>query len=108
MGPGVEGTPLWDLLLHQGSQAQIKSMGQEGAEAWRRSAEAQAPEDVSPLVVYLATEQAGNVTGCVFDSFRNFIAIYDDPPRFWKTIDKKKDRGLAEDLAELMPKTLTA
>lgn len=89
-------------------QARIKSMGKGGAEAWRRSAEAQAPEDVSPLVVYLATEQAGSVTGCVFDSFRNFIAIYDDPPRFWKTIDKREDRWLPEELALLMPKTLTA
>lgn len=88
-------------------QARIKSMRQEAAEAWRQSTEAQAPEDVSPLVVYLATEQAGNVTGCVFDSFRNFIAIYDDPPRFWKTIEKKENRWLAEELVELMPKTLT-
>ena len=89
-------------------EARKASMGAEKAEEWRRSLEACRPEDVSPLVVYLASPQAGNVNGCVFDIAHNFIGIYDDPPRLHRTIMKKEGRWLPEELVELMPKTLVA
>lgn len=53
-------------------------------------------------------EQASSVTACVFDVFHNFIAIYEEPPRFMQTIVKQGDRWTPEELVEVMPKTLAA
>ncbi|MDO8490528.1 MAG: SDR family oxidoreductase [Dehalococcoidia bacterium] len=88
-------------------QARRKSWGEEKAEAWRKAVESETPEDVSPLVVYLASEQAGNISGCIFDVHGGFIALYDDPPRFTRTLVKKGGRWLPEELAQLAPQTLT-
>lgn len=87
-------------------QARRKSWGEEKAEAWRKAVESETPEDVSPLVVYLASEQAGDISGCIFDVHAGFIALYDDPPRFSRTL-MKKGRWLPEELAQAIPQTLT-
>ena len=89
-------------------QTWVKSVGQEKADEFKRQLEARKPEDVSPMVVFLATEQASSITACVFDVTYNYIAIYDDPPRFWRIITKKEGRWLPDELVGLMPKTLTA
>jgi NAD(P)-dependent dehydrogenase (short-subunit alcohol dehydrogenase family) len=89
-------------------EARKRSWGEEQAEEWRRLTETRTPEDVSPLVVYLASEQAGNINGCVFEVRGNFIGMYADPPRLGGTIRKKAGRWLPEELAELMPRTMAA
>ena len=86
--------------------ARKKSWGEEKAEAWRKAVESETPEDVSPLVVYLASEQGGHLNGCIFDVHAGFIALYDDPPRFARTLLKKDGRWSAEELAEIVPQTL--
>ena len=48
-------------------EARKRSWGEKEAEEWRRTTESRTPEDVSPLVVYLASEPAGNINGCVFE-----------------------------------------
>lgn len=89
-------------------EARKRSLGEKEAEEWRRQTESRTPEDVSPMVVYLASEQAGNINGCVFEVRGNFIGMYADPPRLGGTIRKKEGRWLPEELAELMPQTLAA
>lgn len=89
-------------------QAWVKSMGVEKADAQKRIVETMAPEDVSPLVVFLASDRASNVTSCVFDVFHTSIAIYDDPPRQWRQISKEEGRWQLDELAQVMPQTLCA
>lgn len=89
-------------------QQRVKTLGAEKAVEWKKNMEASAPEDVSPLIVYLASEQAGPVTGCVFEVRDDFIGLYDDPPRISKTILKGGETWTPEELVEFLPKTLTA
>jgi len=62
------------------------------------------PEDVSPLLVYLATDEAANINGCVFWVAGGEIGIYPEPTPI-KTIFKK-GRWTPDELIEIMPKTL--
>ena len=64
------------------------------------------PEDVASLVVYLASEKADNVNGCVFEVWHGHIGIYNDPPPIEQVL-WKDGRFTPEELAEIMPNTLT-
>lgn len=88
-------------------EATIEKLGAEQAEQWKRVLEAADPADISPLVVYLASEAASSITGCVFDIREGYIAIYDDPPRLARTILKPDGRWLTEELRDVVPDTLT-
>ncbi|MDP3879931.1 MAG: SDR family NAD(P)-dependent oxidoreductase [Dehalococcoidales bacterium] len=60
------------------------------------------PEGLAPFVAYLATEEAGSVSGTVFRVVGNEIAIYADPEEKYLI---KKDAGLwtVDELAEAVP-----
>jgi NAD(P)-dependent dehydrogenase (short-subunit alcohol dehydrogenase family) len=64
------------------------------------------PEDVAGLVVYLASEKAGNVNGCVFEVWHGHVGIYVDPPPVEQVLSKE-GTWTVEELAEAMPATLT-
>ena len=64
------------------------------------------PEDVANLVVYLASEKADNVNGCIFEVWHGHVGIYTDPPPVEQVLEKD-GRWTPEELAEAMPKTLT-
>jgi multifunctional beta-oxidation protein len=68
--------------------------------------EALRPEDVSTLVVYLASELADHINGCIFEVYRGHVGIFVDPPPVQQII-WKDGSWTAEELAQLMPKTLT-
>jgi NAD(P)-dependent dehydrogenase (short-subunit alcohol dehydrogenase family) len=89
-------------------EARKRSWGEKEADEWRRLTESRTPEDVAPLIVFLATEQAGNINGCVFEVRGNFIGMYADPPRLGVTLRKKEGRWLPEELVEMMPQALAA
>ncbi|NLE09106.1 MAG: SDR family oxidoreductase [Dehalococcoidales bacterium] len=64
------------------------------------------PEDIAALVVYLASEKADNINGCVFEVWRGHVGIFKDPP----PVDQilwKDGRWTPEELAETMPQTIT-
>jgi len=63
-------------------------------------------ETVAPLVIYLATEEAANINGQIFDITGGKLAIYSEPVQI-KTIFKKEGIWTQEELTELIPKTLT-
>jgi len=63
------------------------------------------PEDVSPFVVFLATDEAANINGCVFAVHGRDIGIYPDPAQA-RTIHKE-GRWTVHELIKIVPETLT-
>jgi NAD(P)-dependent dehydrogenase (short-subunit alcohol dehydrogenase family) len=80
--------------------------------AWRgtpdemRKLEENQPEDTAVLVVYLASEAAKDINGCIFEVYKGHVGIFEEPPPV-KQIIYKDGSFTAEDLARLMPETLT-
>lgn len=64
------------------------------------------PEDVATLVTYLASEQAGNINGCIFEVFKNRVGIFTEPQPLEQVL-WKDGRWTPEELARVMPETLT-
>jgi NAD(P)-dependent dehydrogenase (short-subunit alcohol dehydrogenase family) len=64
------------------------------------------PEDVASLVVYLASEQAGNINGSIFEVWSGHVGIFIEPPPVENAIDKEGG-WTPEELAKLIPQTLT-
>jgi len=88
-------------------EAWIKMWGAELAEKrLKQMLELNQPEDVAGLVVYLASEKADNVNGCVFEVWYGHIGIFVDPPPLEQVL-KKDGRWTVEELVEKMPATLT-
>jgi NAD(P)-dependent dehydrogenase (short-subunit alcohol dehydrogenase family) len=73
--------------------------------AWRGTKELTArmstllPEDIAPLVAYLASEQAGQVNGSIFEVWHGHVGIFQDPPPVAHSIDKQGSWSVAELLA---------
>jgi short-subunit dehydrogenase len=63
-------------------------------------------EDVASLVVFLASEQADHINGCIFKVRRGHVSIFTDPPPVQQKL-KKDGSWTAEELAEAIPRTLT-
>jgi 3-oxoacyl-[acyl-carrier protein] reductase len=80
--------------------------------AWRGSKEitpsmaVNLPEDVAPLVAYLASEQADNVTGRTFEVWHGHVGIFVEPPPVEQII-RKQGSWTLEELAKLVPDKLT-
>ena len=88
-------------------EAWIKMWGKELAERrLKQMLELNQPEDVAGLVVYLATDKADNVNGCVFEVWHGHIGIYVDPPPLEQVL-WKDGRWTPEELVETIPSTLT-
>jgi NAD(P)-dependent dehydrogenase (short-subunit alcohol dehydrogenase family) len=88
-------------------EAWAKMWGAELAERRvKQMLEVNQPEDVAGLVVYLASEKAHNVNGCVFEVWHGHIGIFDDPPPVAQVLSKD-GHWTPDDLAEAMPATLT-
>jgi NAD(P)-dependent dehydrogenase (short-subunit alcohol dehydrogenase family) len=77
-----------------------------GAKAKIESFEANRPEDVVALVIFLASEAADNINGCVFEVFNGHVGIYEEPPPV-KQVLWKRGHFSPEELARLIPQTLT-
>jgi NAD(P)-dependent dehydrogenase (short-subunit alcohol dehydrogenase family) len=80
--------------------------------AWRGTKEhipqlaANRPEDVASLVVYLASEQADHINGCIFEVRRGHVGMYVEPPPVLKVL-RKEGSWTAEELAQAIPESLT-
>jgi len=85
-------TKMWGEELAEGRLTQMLELNQ--------------PEDVASLVVYLASEKADNINGCVFEVWHGHVGIYRDPPPVEQVL-WKDGRWTPEELAETMPGTLT-
>ena len=65
-----------------------------------------ASEDVAPIVVYLASDQAANINGQVFFATGGRVGLYASPTQI-KTVFKK-GRWTVEELLSIMPGSLAA
>ena len=80
--------------------------------AWRGSKEVlprmalNRPEDVASLVIYLASEKANRINGCIFEVWHGHVGIFNEPPFVEKVINKT-DGWTTEELARELPRTLT-
>jgi NAD(P)-dependent dehydrogenase (short-subunit alcohol dehydrogenase family) len=80
--------------------------------AWRgaplkiKEFEENRPEDVAVLVVYLASEAAGDINGCIFEVYNGHIGMFEEPPPV-KGVIYKDGSFTPEDLVKIMPQTLT-
>jgi NAD(P)-dependent dehydrogenase (short-subunit alcohol dehydrogenase family) len=97
-----------EMLQEKGlKEAWVKMWGVELAEKrLKQMLEVNRPEDVAGLVVYLASDKADNVNGCVFEVWHGHIGIYVDPPPVEQVL-WKDGRWTAEELNEAVPATLT-
>lgn len=77
-----------------------------GAEKIIEEFEVNRSEDVAVLVVYLASEGADHINGCVFEVYNGHVGIYEEPPPV-KQVLWKKGQFTPEELAKLVPETLT-
>ena len=64
------------------------------------------PEDIASLVVYLSSEQADHVNGCIFEVWRGHVSVFQDPPPILEAL-KKQGSWTTEELMEAIPRTLT-
>jgi NAD(P)-dependent dehydrogenase (short-subunit alcohol dehydrogenase family) len=80
--------------------------------AWRGAVdknpkvEVNRPEDTAALVVYLASEQADHINGCIFEVWRGHVGLFTDPPPVQQVL-KKEGAWTTEELAKAIPQTLT-
>ncbi len=80
--------------------------------AWRgtkriiEQVEANLPEDVAALVVYLASESAGHINGCIFEVWHGHVGIFIEPPPVEQVL-WKDGRWTPEELTKVLPETLT-
>ena len=63
------------------------------------------PETVTPLIVYLCTDEAADINGQVFDVTGGNIAIYSEPLKK-KSIDKREGLWTLEELIDQVPRIL--
>ncbi|MCX7911972.1 MAG: SDR family NAD(P)-dependent oxidoreductase [Dehalococcoidales bacterium] len=97
-----------EMLKEKGlKEAWAKMWGEELAEKRiKQMLEENQPEDIAVLVVYLASEQAHHVNGCVFEVWHGHIGIFTDPPPVEQVL-WKDGRFSPEELVTVMPRTLT-
>lgn len=63
------------------------------------------PEYIPPIIVYLSTDEARNVTGQVFHAEGGRIGIYSEPVEI-RSICKSEGKFTTEELIDLVPKVL--
>jgi len=77
-----------------------------GAEPGVPDLSAMAPEAVSPMVVFLCTDEAANINGRTFLVTGGQISLYSEPEN-WRSIFKE-GRWTVDELCRLVPMTLAA
>lgn len=92
------------LTLRPELEAALKKMGK--AEELTKLASL-LPEDIAPFVVFLCTEEAANINGCVFLVTGGQIGLYEPQPMPQRII-YKDGRWSLEELLNIVPSTLAA
>ena len=77
-----------------------------GAKVKIEEFEVNRPEDVAVLVIYLASESADHINGCVFEVYNSHIGIFEEPPPV-KQVIWKDGNWTPEELIHIISQTLT-
>jgi NAD(P)-dependent dehydrogenase (short-subunit alcohol dehydrogenase family) len=77
-----------------------------GAQDINPKVEVNRPEDIAALAVYLVSEAADHINGCIFEVWKGHVGIFTEPPPVQEIINKE-GYWTTEELAEAIPKTLT-
>jgi len=77
-----------------------------GAQQRSNTVDVNQPSDIAPLVVYLASEQADNINGCIFEVWHGHVGIFVDPPPVEQVV-WKDGQWTPEELMKVLPETLT-
>jgi 3-oxoacyl-[acyl-carrier protein] reductase len=89
--------------------ARIEKMAEEGTpkdeQRMRRFEEGMSPDYLAPFIAYLATDEAANISGTVFDLRGNRCSIYSNPVQI-HTIDKKEGMWTVDELVKKVPEGL--
>ena len=80
--------------------------GQPAANLKPGKMEKNSPAEISALVVYLVSEAANDINGCIFEVFRGHVGIFTDPPPVEQVVHKDGS-WTPEELAGIIPNTLT-
>ncbi len=64
------------------------------------------PEDIAPLVVYLGSEAAGEITGRIFEIWHGHVGIFAEPPIVQDIILKQDSNWTVEELVKMVPQKL--
>lgn len=79
--------------------------------AWRGAQDKNAymelhrPEDIAALVVFLASEDADNINGCIFEVWKGHVGIFVDPPPVAQVL-WKDGNWTPQELTRILPETL--
>lgn len=64
------------------------------------------PEYVAPFIAYLATDEAADINGCVFQVTGTRVGLYSEP-QITRVIHKAEGKWTVDELTRLVPSTLT-
>ncbi len=102
IGPFAIGRNNQAALAHDKMMAEMGLTKEKRPHQWRAS-----PECVAPMVVYLASDLAGDVNGRVFWVAGGSITMYSHPEELRGIYKDKKDGPwLVEELQDLLPRTI--
>jgi 3-oxoacyl-[acyl-carrier protein] reductase len=90
-----EATDMWNGLYRKGIIDQ---------QIYEDSIDPASPEEIPPIVLYLATDQAENITGKVFGATKGRVALYSEPQEIRGIY--KDGVWTLEELIRLVPRTL--
>jgi hypothetical protein len=64
------------------------------------------PEDIAPLVVFLGSEAADDISGRIFEVWHGHVGIFTEPPSVQDSL-VKQGSWTVEELVKLVPQKLT-
>jgi len=99
------------LTAHPGLKDSLQVQYQSGLISKKRMeiySDMAGPEHIAPIVLYLATDEAANITGKVFRCGGGAVALYAEPNELKGIYKDYKKHGVwtLDELVELMPQTL--
>ncbi len=67
---------------------------------------AESPDYITPIIIYLATDEAKNITGQFFNTYGGNIGVYTRPMQGPAKLYKKTGKWTVEELSQIMPQML--
>ncbi len=92
--------------MEEARRRRVERAGADASQQAPATGEMRDPEDIAPIVVWLASDAAANVNGCTFGASGGRVSLHTDPVPV-KSIHKE-GRWTLDELDQIMPTTLAA